>query len=272
MRILNRPATAAEVETCRKDMQAVDDDHRRMAEELGQRETEFALNRPALERKRQAAIATAQAALAAYEKSSAPKLAEQERKKAEATAKLEADLKTYETTGLAKKMADWEKENASSIVNRWPVLEPKTMSATNRSVLTKEPDGSIVVSGPNKNGVVTIVGRDRADRDHRPPARGPDRQPAAQQGPRPGDRRQLRAQRARADRGPQGRPETGQAGQARRTPWPTSARTSFAVAKAIDGSANDPGNGWAVSPATGVDPLGDVRDQRSRSAAPAGRC
>ena len=30
------------------------------------------------------------------------------------------------------------------------------MSATNGSTLTKEPDGSIVVSGPNKNGVVTI--------------------------------------------------------------------------------------------------------------------
>ena len=42
MRILNRPATAAEIETCRKDMQAVDDDHRRMAEELGRREMEFA--------------------------------------------------------------------------------------------------------------------------------------------------------------------------------------------------------------------------------------
>ena len=57
MRILNRPATPAEVETCRKDMQAVDDDHRRMAEELGKREMEFALNRPVLERQRQAAIA-----------------------------------------------------------------------------------------------------------------------------------------------------------------------------------------------------------------------
>ena len=76
MRILNRPATAAEVETCRKDMQAVDDDHRRMAEELGKREVEFALKRPLLERQRQAAIAAAQAALAAYEKEQAPKLAE----------------------------------------------------------------------------------------------------------------------------------------------------------------------------------------------------
>ena len=33
-------------------MQAVDDDHRRMAEELGKRELDFAVNRPALERQR----------------------------------------------------------------------------------------------------------------------------------------------------------------------------------------------------------------------------
>ena len=65
-----------------------------MAEELGRREAEFAIKRPELERQRQAAIAAAQAALAAYEKELAPRLAEQERKKAEATAKLEADLKT----------------------------------------------------------------------------------------------------------------------------------------------------------------------------------
>ena len=218
MRILNRPATTAEVETCRKDMQAVDDDHRRMAEELGQRETEFALKRPLLERQRQAAIAAAQAALAAYEKEQAPKLAEPERKKAETTAKLEADLKTYETTTLAKKMAEWEKEKAASIVNRWLVLEPKATSATNRSTLTKQPDGSIVVSGRNKNGVVTIVAETELDRDHRPAARGADRQPPAEEGPRPRDRRQLRAQRNRADGGPQGRPETGQARQACKCP------------------------------------------------------
>ena len=76
MRILNRPATQTEIETCRKDMQGVDDDHRRMAEELSKRELQYALNRPALERQRQVAIATAQAAIADFEKAQAPKLAE----------------------------------------------------------------------------------------------------------------------------------------------------------------------------------------------------
>ena len=49
-------------------------------------------------------------------------------------------------------MAAWEKEKAAAIVNRWVVLEPKTTSATNRSILTKQPDGSIVVTGPNRTG------------------------------------------------------------------------------------------------------------------------
>src|SRR5439155_421105 len=108
VKILNRPATPAEVETCRKDLRAVDEDHRRMAEELGRREADYALKRPELERRRRAAIAAAQAALAAYEKEFAPKLAARQRQKAEATAKLEADFKAYEATTFAKKLADWE--------------------------------------------------------------------------------------------------------------------------------------------------------------------
>ena len=251
MRILNRPATAAEVETCRKDMQAVDDDHRRMAEELGKREMQFALNRPVLERQRQAAIATAQAALAAYEKAQAPKLAEEQRKKAEATAKLEADLKAYETTVLAKKMADWEKEKAPSIVNRWQVLEPKAMSATNRSTFTKEPDGSIVVSGPNKNGVVTISAETELTgitglrlevlTDSRLPSKGPGR---ATDGNFVLNELELTA-------APKADPK-----QAKPVKLANAladfSQASFEVAKAIDGSLNDPANGWAVSPATGV--------------------
>ncbi len=215
LRILNRTATPAEVETCRKDMQAVDEDHRRMAEELGRRETEFAIKRPELERKRVVAIAAAQAALAAYEKELAPRLAEQERKKAEATAKLEADLKTYETTTIAKKMADWEKAHAASIVNRWVVLEPKTTSATNRSVLTKEPDGSISVSGRNTNGVVTVVAETELTgitglrlevlADSRLPSKGPGR---ASDG-------NFVLNELAGDRRSQGRSQAGQAGEAR---------------------------------------------------------
>ena len=251
VRILNRKATPAEVETCRKDMQAVNEDHHRMAEELGRREAEFAIKRPELERQRLVAIAAAQTALTAYEKELAPRLAEQERKKAEATAKLEADLKSYETTTIAKKMADWEKAHAASIINRWVVLDPKTISATNRSVLTKEPDGSIVVSGRNTNGVVRIVAETELTGitglrlevlpDSRLPSKGPGRASdgnfvlnelhvTAAPKADPKQAKPVKLEKAMAD----------------------FSQNDFDVAKAIDGSANDQGNGWAVAPATGT--------------------
>ncbi len=251
MRILNRSATPAEIETCRKDMQAVDDDHRRMAEELGKREVEFAINRPVLERQRQAAINAAQTALAAYEKQMAPKVAEQERKKAEATAKLEADLKTYESTALAKKMTDWEKAQAASVVNRWQVLTPTTMTATNRSTFAAQPDGSIIVSGPNKNGVVTITAetnlagvtgvRLEVLTDSRFPNQGPGR---ADDGNFVLNELELTA----APKADLKKAKPVKLANA----LADFSQANLEIAKAIDGSLNDPANGWAVSPATGV--------------------
>ena len=152
------------------------------------------MKRPLLERQRQAAIVAAQDALAAYEKAQAPKLAEAARKKTEATAKLEADLKAYEATTLAKKMADWEKEKTGSILNRWLVVEPKTLSATNGSTLTKQPDGSVVASGPNRNGVVTITAETELAGITGLRLEVLDRQPSASERPWARSRRQLRAQ------------------------------------------------------------------------------
>jgi WD40 repeat protein/mono/diheme cytochrome c family protein len=251
LRILNRPATPAEVETCRKDMQAVEEDHRGMAEELGRREAEYAIKRPELERRRAAAIAAAQAALAAYEKELTPRLAQQQRQRTEAAAKLEADLKAYEATALAKKMADWEKGKAAAIVNRWIVLEPKSTAATNRSVLTRQPDGSIVVTGPKRNGVVTITVETELTGitglrlevlpDDRLPNKGPGRasdgnfvlnelELTAAPKSDPKQAKPVKLEKALAD----------------------FSQDNLEVDKAIDGSTNDPGNGWAVSPATGV--------------------
>jgi WD40 repeat protein/mono/diheme cytochrome c family protein len=251
LRILNRPATGPEIETCRKDMQTVEEDHRHMAEELGKRETAFALKRPLLERQRQAAITAAQMALAAYEKEQAPRRAEQERKRAETAAKLEAELKAFETTTIAKKIADWEKERVGSIINRWVVLEPKSTNATNRSTLTRQPDGSILVSGRNKNGVVTIVTetdltgitgvRLEALTDNSLPNKGPGR---AADGNFVLNELELTA-------APKADPKNA-------TPVKlVNAHSDFNqqdldVAEAIDGSKNDPSNGWAVHPATGA--------------------
>jgi WD40 repeat protein len=251
LRILNRPATAGETATCVKDIQAVDDDHRRMAEELGKREMEFALKRPLLERQRVAAIAAAQTALAAYEKVQAPKITERERNKAATTAKLETELKAYESTALVTKIAAWEKDKAAAIVNRWVVLEPKSTSATNRSTLTKQPDGSIVVSGPNRNGIVTVVGetdltaitgvRLEVLTDSRLPNKGPGR---ASDGNFVLNEIELFV-------APKADPKQAKPAKLEK-PMSDFNQDNLDIAKAVDGSVNDPGNGWAVAPATGV--------------------
>ena len=172
----------------RSDLQSVDDDHRKLAESLGQREVEFALKRPQLERERLAAIASASAALAAYEKELAPRLAQQEKEKAAKTAKLEADLKAYEATVLPKKVAEWEKGKSPAV--RWMTLEPTSLKASGGATLTHQPDGSILAAG--KNAVPVNLhdhGRDRPDRHHRRSARGLAPRRPAQPGPRTRARR-----------------------------------------------------------------------------------
>jgi hypothetical protein len=162
-----------------------------------------------------------------------------------------ADLKSYETTTFAKKMADWEKEKGASIVNRWLVIEPKATKTSNGSVLTKEPDGSIVVTGRNTNGIVTITTeidltgitgiRLEVLTDNRLPNKGPGRasdgnfvlnelELSAAPKADPNQAKQVKLANALADFSQDG----------------------LAVAEAIDGSTDDPGNGWAVAPVTGV--------------------
>ena len=148
-------------------------------------------------------------------------------------------------------MADWEKEKSTSILNRWLVVQPTTMSATNGSILTKQSDGSILVSGPKRNGVITITAetelagvtglRLEVLTDDSLPQKGPGRandgnfvlneiELIAAPNTDPKQAKPVKLANALAD----------------------FSQDNLDVGKAIDGSANDPGNGWAVAPVTGV--------------------
>ncbi|MBX9638714.1 MAG: DUF1553 domain-containing protein, partial [Mycobacteriaceae bacterium] len=145
LRILNRPATSAEIVECVKGFQDVDGDHLRLAEALAKKELEFALKRPQLERERETALEAAKQALAAYEVELKPRREEAEKQRLEKVAALEKELKDYEAGPLAQKIAEWEK--AQSPLQRWMAIEPKDMSATYGAKFEKLPDGSIFVSG-----------------------------------------------------------------------------------------------------------------------------
>ena len=196
LRVLNRPATPAEIAACRADVETIDADHTRIAEELGRAEAEFALRRPKLEREREAALVEAQNQLSAYEKELAPKTAAAEKQRADEIAKKEGDVKAYEPV-LAKKLADWEKAQSTDV--RWLPLDAQKLEATGGVVLTKQPDASVAVTGANGQTVITLTAEtDLTDVNGF-------RLEMIGRGSRPG--RQLRPQRVHRLCRAQGRPE-----------------------------------------------------------------
>jgi len=249
LRVLNRPATTEEIATCLAEFGTIEEDHKRLVEALGRKETEFALARPKLERDRLAAIAAAEAELAAFEKESAPAIAAKEKERAEKLAALEADLKAYEA-GIPAKIQEWEKANAGSIVDPWSALDPKALSASNGSTLAKQPDGSIFVSGENKNGEVVIVAEtDLTDitgirlevlTDPSLPAQGPGRSADGNF-----VLAEIEVSAAPKDAPDQSKPVV------LKNALADFSQAEFDVSKAIDGKLDDQ-RGWAVSPRTGI--------------------
>lgn len=248
-RVLNRPATPAEIQGCLESFGQVDQDHQKLAEELARRELEFAMKRPKLEIERSAAIAAAETALATHEQELAPKRAEAEKQKAEKTAALEADLKNYEAAGLTAKLADWEKQQ--QVQDRWVVLDPSAMRSNRKGVtFEKQPDGSIFVGGDDENGVITVTAEtDLKDitgfrlemiADQRLPNRGPGR---ASDGNLVLTEFQLTA-------APKADPKQAKP-VALQTPLADFSQANFDVKEVLDGNPNRQ-NGWALSPTTGV--------------------
>lgn len=247
LRILNRPATPAELKACREDVAEIESDHRKLAETLGKAEMEFALARPKLERDREAAIAQAETAVAAREKEIAPRVAEEEKARVARIAKLEADLKAYDAK-LAENVAAWEKKQSPQ--SRWRTLVPKAVTDPNGAKFTTLPDGSILVSGKDEAGEITFVAEtDLTDvtgvrlelmTDPSLPNRGPGR---AQDGNFVLNEFKLNAA-SKAD------PKQRKAVTFTK-PLADFSQQNFDVRNAVDGSPN-PGKGWAVSPSNGV--------------------
>ena len=248
LRVLNRPATAEEVNSCLKEFSEIQADHGRLAEAMGRRETEVALLRPKLEIQRAADIAAAKAELASLEAMLAPKIAEAEKQKVATTAALDKELKDYEAT-LPAKVDQWEKAQSTAV--RWLPLRPKELKAPAGTTLTASPDGSILATGAVKNGVYEIVAEtDLADitgirlevlTDDKLPSKGPGRAPdgnfvltelevVAAPKANPGQMAPVKLQGALASFSQQGLP----------------------IAAAIDGDKTNQGMGWALSPTTGV--------------------
>ena len=248
LRVLNRPATAGEITACRADVEAIDADHKKIAEELGRTEVEFALRRPKLEREREAVIAETQAALAAYEKAQAPKIAEDQQKRAAETARLDADLKAFDAS-LVAKLPAWEKQQTTTV--RWLPVDVKAVSDTNGAIPSKEADGSILsLTGSDEPGVLNVVAETELTGitgvrleffpDPRLPSRGPGRA---------GDGNFV-LNEFTVSAAPKADPKKSKPVPLV-VPLADFSQATFEIAKAIDGRPEKT-KGWAVSPAYGV--------------------
>ena len=249
IRIINRAATEREIQAVLDTMNAMTADHQQLETAVKEWQQKAAEVRADLDRKREAAIAKAKDALAAYDKELAPKLAEQEKQRTGRTAKLTQELQQYEAT-LPAKLAAWEQQQ-QSLASQWMPLDPSDLKATHGAVLTKEADLSVLVTGPNGQGVYTFVAetplkgitaiRLEALADARLPGNGPGRSPngnfvlsefevTAAPKPHPEAAKKVELQAALAD----------------------FSQESYDVKTAIDGQAPENNNGWAIHPKTGV--------------------
>ncbi len=247
-RILNRPATAAEIEAGLAAMRRIEADHNQLVQALQQREKEAAVLRVKQEKDRDAAIVKAKAELAAYEKDLAPILAQREKERQAGIVRAEAELKKVEAT-LAAKQTEWEKQQTSPV--DWTRLNPRELRASSGATLTKLDDLSVFASGTNAKGTYTVVARTDLRNitgvrlevlpDERLPAGGPGRAPDGN----------FVLNEFELTAAPKANPK-----QAKKVPFVSPladfSQDQFAVALAADGNANQPNRGWAVSPRFGV--------------------
>jgi WD40 repeat protein len=247
LRILNRPATEKEIKATLASMQGVGQDHLKLVAALKQREAEVKPLRVKQEKEREHNIAAAKAELATYEKALAPRLVEAERQKAERTAALQGELKTYEGT-LPAKIADWEKKQNTGV--QWMPLDPSALSTSFGVKLVKQPDMSVVASGPQGRGTYTLVAntnlkgitavRLEALPDASFPQGGPGRAPDGN----------FVLTEFEVKAAPMADPS--KAGKVTlQNPLADFSQVNFDVSLAVNGDAANAGQGWACSPALG---------------------
>jgi WD40 repeat protein/mono/diheme cytochrome c family protein len=248
LRILNRPASAKEIDAGTKALHAVQQDHAKLLAALKQRENEVADLRPKQEKARLDAIAKAKAALDAHEKAIAPKVAQAEKEKDARTAQLVAEFKKYQAE-LPTKLAAWEKKHHSNVA--WTLLKPDSAQGPKGVKLTVEPDSSIVASGKAGRDTYTVTAttplrgitaiRLEMLADKRFPGGGPGQ---AKDGNFVLTEFEVYAQ-------PKGSKEIAKKLELT-TPLADFSQTQFDVKFAIDGDVGSRDKGWAISPAYGV--------------------
>jgi WD40 repeat protein len=153
MRILNRPASEAEIDAYLTTMGRIDQDHQALQQTLQQREAWWKENLPKLEAEQKDLIQQAEQELAALSESLRPQREQLEAEREARIAKAQAALDTANSQ-LDQKISAWEKDLATG--TDWYPLRPTTLSATQGSVFQVLEDRSVRASGSMEKGVYEI--------------------------------------------------------------------------------------------------------------------
>jgi hypothetical protein len=272
LRVLSRPATETELKKTLAAWGTINPEHDTLIAEWEAKEKEQAPVIAQMEADRLKEIDTAKTELARYQKEIQPKVDAAEKKRQADVAAAGAAVKAYEKDKLAAAQAKFEETvPIARTYTGWEMLEPADLRANNNITLTKQADGSIK-AGPqasqNADYIVTVDTKMKnitgillevlpsADE----PAFGPGRASgnfvlgefglkAADYGANPVN--EVEFSNAIADISQQ----------------------KFEVKLAIDGKKGDQNNGWAIGGATGVPhyavftikkPLADEKGSRLR--------
>jgi len=252
LRVLNRPATPAEIEAGLEFFTRVELDHAQVVADLAAAEAEAAPRTLQRAKARLEAIDQARAALEAYQPERLAKLKEAEARRLEAIAQAEKAVEDYKATKFGEKLAAWEAEQTHRVA--WSILEPTDLKGGAKDlVLTREADGSITASGPSAKTTYVVTApapagiqritalRLEAMTDPRLPANGPGR---AQNGNFVVNELTLKV-------GPKDDPKAAQPVKIKAA-HADYTQPGFDPAHLFDGQTGQPNNGWAIHPAMGV--------------------
>jgi WD40 repeat protein len=156
LRVLNRPATQAEIDASLKTMHEIDADNKKLAALLEKAEADWKPKQDRLDAERTATLSKAKDSLAAHEKETAPKFAEQAKQHADRIAQATGALQKYEREQLPTKLTALEKQYKDAAID-WVRLNPRSLKATGKFTLAKQDDLSILATGPVGSTVYTVT-------------------------------------------------------------------------------------------------------------------
>ncbi len=246
MRILNRPASDAEVDATLKALRDIDTDHAGLVNRLQQLENQLAPTLTAQQAERQQRIDEAQAELARYREQHAAARGQQKRQRQVQIQQAEAALAAYEQQ-LPVKFAAWEAAQADAV--HWQPVQIVSAVSTGKATLNVLPDQSVLAEGPNPiKDTRTVTARTKLDRITAIRLEALTHPSLPQAGPGRAANGNFVLSQLRlllAD---------GEAGTASRIelvdPWATFSQDKYPVANSLQADASS-GTGWAVVPQTG---------------------